>query len=82
MKPASRYPREAEGLKGCGDDNNTMIRYQPVSTGADVKTKTGFQILQAVLIMLAMVCGMLLLPGNEVHSGTDCTTQDESDTCK
>jgi hypothetical protein len=46
-----------------------------------MKTKTGFQILQAVLIMLAMVCGMLLLPGNEVQSETDCAAQNESDTC-
>lgn len=46
-----------------------------------MKTKTGYQILQAVLVMLAMVCGLLLLPGNETHSETGCTTQNESDAC-
>ena len=47
-----------------------------------MKTKTGYKILQAVLVMLAMVCGLLLLPGKAVHSGTDCTTQNESDSCR
>jgi hypothetical protein len=67
---------------GKQDDDSAMIRHQPVPTGADMKTKTGYRILQAVLVMLAMVCGLLLLPGKQVHSATDdCTTPIESDSC-
>jgi hypothetical protein len=45
-----------------------------------MKTKTGVQIVQAVLVMLAMICGMLLLPGNEVRSATECDPQQKTET--
>ncbi|MGD8312955.1 MAG: hypothetical protein PVJ66_10200 [Gammaproteobacteria bacterium] len=45
-----------------------------------MKSKTGVQIVQAVLVMLAIICGMLLLPGNEVRSASECTTHNEVET--
>ena len=39
-----------------------------------VKSKASLQIVQAVLIMLAMVGGMLLLPGIDVRGEPGCAT--------
>ena len=41
-----------------------------------MKSKAGSQLVQAVLFMLAMVCMLWLLPGNDTHKQADCRTQE------
>lgn len=44
-----------------------------------MKPKTGFQLVQAVLFMLAIMCGgLLLLPGSEVIEQAACLPRDVS----
>ena len=50
-----------------------------------MKPKTGFQLVQAVLFMMAMLCvGVMLLPGDDIYKRTDCLSQETpaSDTCR
>lgn len=39
-----------------------------------MKTKAGSQLVQAVLFMLAMVLGLLLLPGKYIQGDAECPT--------
>ena len=47
-----------------------------------MKTKAGSQLVQAILFMLAMVLGLLLLPGKDINSGTDCINRDAAETVR
>jgi len=56
-------------------------RRQP-DTGDEMKTKAGSQLIQAILFMLAMVLGLLLLPGKDIHSETDCINRDSPESVR
>jgi hypothetical protein len=78
-KNKSTPRKEMAGLArpGCRNDPAAQQRQR----GLIMKFKASTQIIQAVLIMLAMVCGMqLLLPGNDVSGAQDCVPHDASDT--
>lgn len=47
-----------------------------------MKTKAGFQLVQAILFMLAMVLGLLLLPGKDINSGADCNNMDAAESMR
>ena len=73
--------RETHSEKHCsgtGRDYRVFVIHVAVSIrqGDDMKTKAGSQLVQAVLFMLAMVCMLWLLPGNDTHKQADCRTQE------
>ena len=47
-----------------------------------MKTRAASQLIQAVLFMLAMVLGLLILPGKDLRSDQDCMDHDVPGTAR